>query len=411
MISSFDPTSYGSGNQKGFYSVFLNDDGSSNIMYTDYATQTQVYLCAKPNCEHDSDACTSWIAPFAGTIVPAATEKDLFLIYSSREERPKIERLELNGENPTTVFSLPDGAKIQNAVAASDTTLIVQIEQYENDGQNIKSNCYLAAISWETGKISVVFSLNDELEQLKNKKFQASSMLFYGATSDALIVETIVQFDYEVDMNDVDKSFENLNKALEHTVYKIPLDGSEPSPILSYSNGQCVGRAFPDGFFYVEESKNHTISMKKILTSTEEHQLLIENLSEALFTENAEQLNVEDIVFRNYVDGHLLFNVLTDQYISNNGNIELVFSGFAIDVETGVLKQINLTNYYNATTVPVDIIAKCGDDLLVFADITQSSGENKNSRLIERKIALITTEDYLDSKPNYRMIDTLRNFA
>lgn len=151
--------------------------------------------------------------------------------------------------------------------------------------------------------------------------------------------------------------------------------------------------------------------MKKILTSTEEHQLLIENLSEALFTENAEQLNVEDIVFRNYVDGHLLFNVLTDQYISNNGNIELVFSGFAIDVETGVLKQINLTNYYNATTVPVDIIAKCGDDLLVFADITQSSGENKNSRLIERKIALITTEDYLDSKPNYRMIDTLRNFA
>ena len=66
MISSFDPTSYGSGNQKGFYSVFLNDDGSSNIMYTDYATQTQVYLCAKPTVN-----MTQMPEPHGSRLLPA----------------------------------------------------------------------------------------------------------------------------------------------------------------------------------------------------------------------------------------------------------------------------------------------------------------------------------------------------
>ena len=58
------------GRRRGFYSVVSNEDQSKNLMYIDYASKKQVYLCDQPNCTHDSEQCNSWIAPCGGTVVP-----------------------------------------------------------------------------------------------------------------------------------------------------------------------------------------------------------------------------------------------------------------------------------------------------------------------------------------------------
>ena len=92
MATSPDFTCYGSGNAEGFYSVVANDDGSKNILYTDYASASQVYLCNQPNCEHDSEKCTAWVAPFEGSVTPVATENNLFLLYSGTTQNAKIGR-------------------------------------------------------------------------------------------------------------------------------------------------------------------------------------------------------------------------------------------------------------------------------------------------------------------------------
>ena len=50
----------GYGNQDGFYTVRYAADGTANVMFVDYAAGVETYLCASPNCTHDSEACTSW---------------------------------------------------------------------------------------------------------------------------------------------------------------------------------------------------------------------------------------------------------------------------------------------------------------------------------------------------------------
>lgn len=63
-----------------------------------------VYLCNQPNCEHDSEKCTAWVAPFEGSVTPVATENNLFLIYSGTTQNAKIEQMGLNGENKKIIF-------------------------------------------------------------------------------------------------------------------------------------------------------------------------------------------------------------------------------------------------------------------------------------------------------------------
>lgn len=48
LITVPEMTVYGSGNDKGFYEIFQNEDQSRNIMYSDYTTCNQIYLCSQP---------------------------------------------------------------------------------------------------------------------------------------------------------------------------------------------------------------------------------------------------------------------------------------------------------------------------------------------------------------------------
>lgn len=90
MALPCDITVYGSGNDAGFYEVFTNDDTSKNIMYTDYATQSQIYLCSAPSCAHDNESCTTWIKPMGGTVYPVALNAGLALLYSNRDDFLKL---------------------------------------------------------------------------------------------------------------------------------------------------------------------------------------------------------------------------------------------------------------------------------------------------------------------------------
>ena len=61
-LQDAEGTVYGAAGPDGYYSVVstARADGSLNIRYTDYASMQTVYLCAQPNCTHDSESCTSY---------------------------------------------------------------------------------------------------------------------------------------------------------------------------------------------------------------------------------------------------------------------------------------------------------------------------------------------------------------
>ena len=171
MISSADQTSYGSGTPEGFYSAFLNEDGSRNLLYVDYASASQVYLCSQPNCEHNSESCPAWIAPFGGTVTMAASETELFLVYNGYGGGVRIERAGLNGENRRELLSLPGGAMAENAVAFNGRFLALSLREsgMENDG--VMQNDRLVAVDVNGGEPRTLFFLRDHRPESGSEAF------------------------------------------------------------------------------------------------------------------------------------------------------------------------------------------------------------------------------------------------
>ena len=61
----------GAGTSFGYYEIMSAQNNSLNILYTDYATDIRTYLCADPDCTHNSDTCTSWFS-FLGSATRSA---------------------------------------------------------------------------------------------------------------------------------------------------------------------------------------------------------------------------------------------------------------------------------------------------------------------------------------------------
>lgn len=60
-LSRLNNSIFGSGGRDGFYETYAAANGGVNVVYIDYATANEIYLCSAPNCPHDSDACNAWI--------------------------------------------------------------------------------------------------------------------------------------------------------------------------------------------------------------------------------------------------------------------------------------------------------------------------------------------------------------
>ena len=46
--------------ENGYYELVPVFPDSYNILYTDYATNRQLYLCSSPGCDHAGESCTSY---------------------------------------------------------------------------------------------------------------------------------------------------------------------------------------------------------------------------------------------------------------------------------------------------------------------------------------------------------------
>lgn len=80
--------------EDGMYLLEQYFSGAMNLLYADFTTQQEVFVCAEPNCPHNTASCTSWL-PFAGdyTFPALAALKDqLYLVLgaSTEEQRPYI---------------------------------------------------------------------------------------------------------------------------------------------------------------------------------------------------------------------------------------------------------------------------------------------------------------------------------
>lgn len=92
---------------KGLYSVEVYRAGIANIMYLDFATGQQVFLCNRPECKHDNESCNAYISNEGDNCTPnilVVGDHLLLTRVGNFEKGPlKILIADLNGENRRTL--------------------------------------------------------------------------------------------------------------------------------------------------------------------------------------------------------------------------------------------------------------------------------------------------------------------
>ena len=159
----------------------------------------------------------------------------------------------------------------------------------------------------------------------------------------------------------------------------------------------------------VERQQDGRFALKKL--DQGEERTLCPDLRALAPERDPESFRLADVVLRGSVENKLLLSLLTTAYTAENGNIEAVYGGFAVDADTGETTLLSLTNHYSATTVPVQVLDSHGPKLLIFADISETVDKAANALVQRRRMGLIDPQDYLNGRAAYQMVDSLREFG
>lgn len=165
-----DGWNYGGSGNDGFYYVnpSMRDDDSTNLMYLDYATMKKIFLCNQPNCNHDTEACTSYLPYSAGGILACVIGNQIVLVFpgnvyvstdTSSTVMPHLEVMGLDGSDRKTTFTFESNQQINRPLVTDGTNIYCELDTATEDGQ-LKAE--LVRINPITGTKDTLCSLNQE---------------------------------------------------------------------------------------------------------------------------------------------------------------------------------------------------------------------------------------------------------
>ena len=146
----------------------------------------------------------------------------------------------------------------------------------------------------------------------------------------------------------------------------------------------------------------NTCSLYKINSVTGQKEIIIKYFDTVPSIRKTEvPLTSENFFIVGFIDDYVLINQLYQEHYDAQKNIELLYTQYAVNTETGEVIEITLSNYLMATRKPINIIAQFSDTLLVDAVEEVVDG------ITYRRPGMISVDDYLKSKGEYIMIEQL----
>lgn len=166
---------------EGLYEVCSVRLGSCNLLYVDAATRQETYLCATPNCTHDSESCNSYLPLEEGRY-----GYQLFFfngyLYAAQctpieSQGPYLMRMDPNGTNREIVLELENGECFSGMLYGYGDRLLLQISRVDENGN---SETCMEIFDPQTGERERLFSL-----QLEPGGKESASLM--GAADTSLI--------------------------------------------------------------------------------------------------------------------------------------------------------------------------------------------------------------------------------
>lgn len=141
----------------GMYTVGAIWPDSCNILYMDFKTRQQIYLCDSPNCLHNDENCTSFISLEHGNHEPfvLSFQNKILLVQNAPagETQGGIWIADGNGENRKCLFTTADGQSLGPGIFSdgSDPYLYFSLYEIETSDALLEKKT-LVQLNVETGE-------------------------------------------------------------------------------------------------------------------------------------------------------------------------------------------------------------------------------------------------------------------
>lgn len=384
----FDITARGSGNENGFYQVIANENGYANLMYTDYAAASRVYVCSAPNCEHNTDSCTSYIENTGFSVFPAIYNETLLLVYSSYDHwssnaaPSRIECMELDGENRRTLYTFDSSITLNDGAIVGNDEIVVSGYKIDDSGDAVRSIPFIGAVSLGFGKFREIYALPDSGEQVQQNLF------LRGVSDTGFILKTISS-----------KTSAGASESWSR-IFELSFDEKTERELLTYTGSSCFEEHNGKELVYLRFEPN-SVALCRRNSQAEREKVVVDNVCALPCVRESDlPFDQNNFYIAGFLENYVLLNHLYDDRYDAAGNISLSYTQYAINLDTGEAEEITLSNDVMATQKPINIVAKYGDSLLVDAVEEVVNGT------AYRKTGIISVQDYLHSVPAYTMIQS-----
>ena len=178
-IANYDMLGDTAASPEGLYEVCSVRLGSCNLLYVDAATRQETYLCATPNCTHDSESCNSYLPLEEGRY-----GYQLFFfngyLYAAQctpieSQGPYLMRMDPDGTNREIVLELENGGCFSGMLYGYGDRLLLQISRVDENGN---SETCMEIFDPQTGERERLFSL-----QLEPGGKESASLMGAAGTS------------------------------------------------------------------------------------------------------------------------------------------------------------------------------------------------------------------------------------
>lgn len=399
--------------ENGYY-YFTQDliklqDGNygNHLMYMDFATCREIYLCSTAGCKHDSLDCP---AVFLNDDFPSFTTKlfvcDNYLYILSREsssggmsssdgtsqsmmesggwnvmpqQKPAVlYRANLDGTERTKVYVFDEGLALEEFVLKDENGIYVITKKLSVD--KVDNITYTTA---SEQKIVFLDLKSFNAQEVCPMSFDDNiSWNVIGCYQDCLILNGI---DYGRELS--------LEEIWDDDSWRLLYEKSfDVYAVLDLKSGDL-------NEFYRESNKN-------------EHAVYVAGDTMYIsFSENSiiEGINIESGERKTIcmLEQNLIMDVIDDMLCCRDWNLSSDHTYYFVNMKTGEIMHSMLVNQYNGWAL--EFRAKTSSDMLVVYDYDATKNSDNSYEIHQYKYALIAKEDLFMGKQNYRKINMIEH--
>lgn len=390
--------------ENGYYYIpdetikLKNGSYGTHILYMDYDSRQEVYLCSNTGCSHDDESCPAVLCndEFAGVSSKIFVWKQKLYLLSKEydaegsivynlepeqsvqaESKPAaLYQMNLDGTGRKKIYTFSNDVTLEDSVLTSDDWIYFVTKKLET---NVDKN---ASVTTATDRNLVRFNpLSGSLETVVSMNFHDKiNWQIMDCYDNNLVLEGISYADSNSGSSDMSqKEWKALYNKSKSVFATLELGNKKLKRVYQIQNTRNHGSASKGGVLYISEEGTKNIRKIDLRTGK---------------TTTLATLKSNNIM-----------GMFSDMLICRTWDLTKDYTLYFVNTKNGKVSHCKLTNQYNGWSL--EPICEAGDDALVIYDYKADANSDGSYEIYQYKYALITKEDLYSGKNSFRPIQMI----